>query len=159
MNKPAHSRTATLILLSALLAGAGCGKEERVAVYPVVGTISQAGKPVAKAMVLFRPTAAKTPEQADLPEHSTLVTETDDAGKYFLSTYTANDGAPAGDYLIAVRAPQGSESSVEESDGPVRPTRARSPIPAKYTKPETSPLKAIVAPGENKFDFELDASK
>jgi hypothetical protein len=158
MNKPAHPRTTTLILLPALLAGAGCGKDDQVAVNPVAGTISQGGKPVAKAMILFQPTAPKTPEQADAPEHSTLVAETDQEGKYSLSTYTANDGAPAGDYLIAIR-PLGNGPSVEESDGPVRPSRARSPISTKYAKTESSPLKATVAPGENKLDFELDPGK
>jgi len=140
------------VLAAVSLASAGCGGDpSRIAVFPVEGTVVSAGKPAAKAIVVFHP-ANPGAATKDGPG-GTIATETDDQGKYRLSTYEADDGAPAGDYVVTVRP--GGGSSVEDGDGVVRratPTRAL----AKYAEPATSPFKATIKPGDNHFDFELN---
>jgi hypothetical protein len=68
-------------------------------------------------------------------------------GTFTLSTYTANDGAPAGDYVVTVVWPK----PLYDDLGKPGPNQ----LPANYAKVETTPLKAIVKAGANDFTFEL----
>jgi 3',5'-cyclic AMP phosphodiesterase CpdA len=58
-------------------------------------------------------------------------------GSFSLSSYTAFDGAPAGDYIVTVTA---SPPNV---------------VPERYRKPETSGLRYSVKSGTNEIDLEL----
>ena len=62
---------------------------------------------------------------------------TDTTGAFKLTTYDANDGAPAGEYVVTV--------VYEPSDSPLmRPKGKKPEVPATYAKPESSPLRAKV---------------
>ena len=68
-------------------------------------------------------------------------------GTFTLSTYTANDGAPQGEYLVTVVWPD----PPRDARGRPGPNR----LPERYAQPETSGLRARVADGPNEFTFEL----
>jgi hypothetical protein len=68
-------------------------------------------------------------------------------GSFTLSTYTAGDGAPVGDYVVTVVWPK-PKFDEQGKPGPNQ-------LPAQYAKVETTPLKATVKTGTNDFTFEL----
>jgi len=142
-----------LLALAALIMP-GCGEDEghRFPVHPTGGKVTLGGKPVAKAIVRFHPTDPATVKIPDgkqgLPV--VLTTETDADGAFTLSTYLADDGIPAGDYKVTVAIGL-NESDVENGDGA---PSSRAPTVANiYRDPASTPLKATVKPGENRFDF------
>lgn len=144
--------TAPALLAISLLA-CGCGGDpSRTPVHPAGGQVLLGGKPLAKVTVAFQPVApqGKSPED---PAASLRVAETDDEGRFALSTYDADDGAPAGEYVVTIKpAPP---ASVEDTDG--RPPVVPRPPAAlvKYGTAETSPLKLTVKDGANKFDIDI----
>ena len=145
---PSKTILSTLMILTTL---AGCGSDEsRTQTYPVSGTIAREGKPAADVLVRFHPAKPS-------PELTTLTTRTDTSGHYSLSTYLANDGAPAGDYVVSVLLnlpPEVDEGGDTESSLKTRPI----PLPTHlvpFTNPTTSPLRASVKPDDNTFDFDL----
>lgn len=155
-------RRSTRFGLMALIALAisGCGGDEgyRFTVYPTAGKVTRKGQPVPKAMIRFHPV---NPDLVKVPDGKpgsppSLTTETEADGSFIVSSYYADDGMPAGDYVVTVAAGQ-PESDVENSDG--LPPK-RSPANAKNADPyrdaKTSPLKATVKPGDNRFTFELN---
>jgi hypothetical protein len=158
-----HLKHACLLALCAgLVVLTGCGKSTRTGAIPVVpvnGTVTYQGKPVAEADITFYPKEQNIPSSFG---------RTDDKGAYSLTTYSSNDGSPAGWKLISitkVKAPVTTES-VASIDSPeyvppppngfpsVAPPKPE--IPAKYASQETSGLTAnIQADGTNTVDFEL----
>jgi hypothetical protein len=110
---------------------------------PVRGQVVIDGCPVPGATVVFHlvdPDGKKPKRAGD------ALTEAD--GSFQLSTYQANDGAPTGDYLVTIDM---YKHPFEPSEG--RP--ANSPVPEKYWKAETTPLKVEVKPGQNEYTFQL----
>lgn len=88
-------------------------------------------------MVVFHPL---TPS-AEAPQKP--LAYTDAQGQFALTTYRSNDGAPEGEYAITVELRalrQIGEEMVR--DGP-------SLLPPKYARPETTPFRYRVVPGEN----------
>ena len=146
------ARIMPLALLAAL-AAPGCGESDgQVEVYPVSGTVTLNGEPFANAMVRFHPIQPAS-DDADDPAAAIRVAEADDQGHFALSTYTALDGAPAGDYVVTVEP---TLPEAEELDGPPPPSRIL-PELVKYTEKENSPFKATVTSGDNpplRFDLE-----
>ena len=83
-----------LLLCAATAVTGGCSSGvRRPPTYPVSGTVTQKGKPLEGAAVVFVPTDASA-------EAATGVT--DAAGKYQLTTFIAGDGAQAGEYKVKV---------------------------------------------------------
>ncbi len=127
------------LLLSPLaLVGTGCSSQEvHKPVFPVQGKVLVAGKPAAKALVIFHPLNDPDPK-APRPN-----AETGADGTFTLSTYTAGDGAPAGDYAVTVLWPEGTELTGGDADsGPDR-------LGNRYSNPQTSGLRAQVHEGPN----------
>jgi hypothetical protein len=144
----------------ALLLGCGGGSSApKVKTYPVTGSVAYNGQPLAGAVVVF-----KSDDEA-LPGASGI---TDKEGKFTLSTYSVNDGAPAGLFKITVTkddpskkaAPMdesmlndpskmmGNYSKSIEGDGVVK--KATFFLPAKYASHTTTPLSETVkAEGTN----------
>lgn len=139
------------------LAAAGCGGDGgyRFPVHPAAGKVMRGGKPVPKAIVRFHPTDPATVKIPDGQEGPPVVltTETDEDGAFVMSTYLADDGIPAGDYVVTVQIGLDAPD-VENAD--VMPNRNLPLVAKLYRKPDTSPLKATVKPGDNQFVFECD---
>lgn len=78
---------------------------------------------------------------------SPMATTTAD-GSFILHTYEPDDGAPAGDYLVAIStAPTATKSgpSLKEVERPIDHLKGR------YADPKTSGLKATIKPGSNEL--------
>jgi len=108
---------------------------------PVRGRVFLDGCPVDGAYVVFQ----SAPKEGQPSARADALTEAD--GSFVLSSYTAHDGAPVGEYQVTIvqRRPLFGEYG---KPGP-------NLLPAKYAKGETSGLRAEVKAGENEFVFEL----
>ena len=134
-----------------LLAGAGCTRSDGLAVHPVSGSLRVNGKPAPAAVLTFHPVA----EAGSEPVRPTARTGPD--GTFKLTTRAEGDGAPAGEYRVTVSwfAPAVGKRPVEGDDG-----AARALLPDKYSRPETSPLRAVVRPGDNEpITIEISTAK
>ena len=149
----------TLAMFALVIPGCGEGGDDfRFEVHPSDGMVLYQGKPVPRAIVRFHPTDPATVKIPDGEEGMPVVltTETEEDGKFALSTYLADDGVPAGDYAVTVAVGLPGDD-VENSDGQPEKARRSAVTPGKiYRDPSTTPLKATVKPGENHFKFELE---
>jgi hypothetical protein len=140
---------AVLLWVAVGLFTAGCRAANRARVHPVQGTVLVGGKPAAKALVTFHSeSGAKT--DVVLP-----VGEVDEHGNFTLTSYRAGDGAPEGEYRVAVvlfRAVP-PRRSAEGDDLP-----PRNLLPEIYSRADSTPLRATVKHGRNNLEpFELKA--
>ena len=128
----------------------GCGSDEgRTPTYPTTGTVAREGKPAADVLVRFHPTQPA-------PEFATITTRTDAAGHYSLSTFEADDGAPAGEYVVSVLLD--IPPADEGGDTETTPARRLVRLPARlaaFGNPTTSPLRAQIEAGANTLDFDV----
>jgi serine/threonine-protein phosphatase CPPED1 len=108
--------------------------------HPARGRVLFNGNPVAGAYVVLQ-SLAKEPR----PPRADALTGPD--GRFTLSTYSANDGVPAGQYAVTVewRRPL---FTAEGKPGPNR-------LPAKYAGVKTTPLEAEIKAGANDLPLEL----
>lgn len=124
-----------------VLFAAGCGGGRSTKTYPVKGTVTYQGQPLAEVVISFVPEKGR-------PASGT----TDAQGSFSLSTFDPNDGAPAGAYKIAIAEPAPEMAEGDYSIPPEKPPR----FPVKYTNPYESELVAEVKPSsENDFKFDL----
>ena len=148
---------ASLWVATATSAGCGGAGTTSVPLYPSSGQVLSNGKPVAGVQVTFRPIV---PEGQNSPA-PVPIARTDKDGKFRLATTVgeagqAVDGAPAGDYAVALVAARSDSADFLRKDA-ASPTSAT--IDARFSNPETSGLKATIKPGENTLEpFDLKAS-
>jgi hypothetical protein len=131
------ARTARLggVVLVALLC-CSCGGQQ-VKLYPVRGSVLFNGKPAAGATVVFHRVGAsdaKSAEQAPLP---TGTVQAD--GSFTLTTPPLGEGAPAGEYQVAVVWLDRDRVSAEGA--------APNKLPIRYSTPQGSGLKVQVNEG------------
>lgn len=108
-------RAIVLLLLAPLLAVVvSCATNRRKPVYPVRGQVLFKGKPANEMFVYFRPTDPNDPEPI------IAYGQVDAAGWFDLSTYTARDGAPEGDYVVTFEWPEQGGPTKEDFQGPDR---------------------------------------
>lgn len=98
------------VLLLAVFAAltTGCGKPERVPVYPVSGRVMLKGKPLAGWMVVLHPEPAPANDESPYPLPRADV---DKEGRFRFHTYDyeTNDGAPVGTYKISFVQMEGAK--------------------------------------------------
>jgi len=132
------------IVLSSVVAGMiGCGQTtdpNAREVFPAFGSITFKGEPIPDASVRLHP--VNPPEDGKpvfVPRG-----RVDETGVYSLTTYTADDGAPPGEYRVSVSW-VGPLKGVSEDDE----DKLKERLPRKYTSAETSGLQVTVSEGEN----------
>ena len=108
-------------------------------VNPVRGTVTMDGTAIPYARVVFYSTEGKKAYTSDAIAHAD--------GSFEMSTYSAFDGVPAGEYLVTVV----SREPYYDLDGKLGPNR----LPAQFASPNTTPLRAQVATGPNQISFNL----
>ena len=128
------------ILLAGMMCtlAAGCADGGRAPVYPVRGQILLNGKPLAAAIVTFHLQDGSVSDA--LPSG-----HTDADGRFALTSYQPDDGAPAGAYaisLVCFRA-QPIRKGVESA--------AQNVVPSRYANAATSKLTATVVAGNNEL--------
>jgi hypothetical protein len=131
----------SVAVLAALLAGS-CGTKLKL--HPVRGQVFVAGKPAHGAIVVFHPLDTSSP---DAPKPSGRVGAD---GSFTLSTFSPGDGAPAGEYGVAI---------AWLDDAPPHPVTGEVPakLSPRYSQPSTSRLVVRVAEGVNEVPpFKLD---
>jgi hypothetical protein len=106
--------------------------------HPVRGQIFVAGRPADGAVVVFHPA-----DRANPSAHPAPAAQVQEDGSFSLSTFEPGDGAPAGDYVVAVswHAPDPALSSEKKP----RPA----PLAEKYGDRRFTPLRATVVAGPN----------
>ncbi len=102
---------------------------------PVRGTIHLNGKPLDSAVIVFTPVDPKGRKARG---------EVKD-GKFRLTTVGADDGAVPGGYKVTI------EPIADRQDG------KRPAVPAQYANPETTSLRATVAPAVTVLDFRIES--
>jgi len=138
---PFCRRWLSLALVGAALFPSGCSRNTRKPVYPARGHILINGKPVAGATVFFYPVESD-------PEAIAPYGVTDADGRFTLTTYLTFDGAPAGEYIVTVRAP-GPPQRGEDDQGPDR-------LKGRYNDLKTSKLRATIEKKTNDLEpFQL----
>ncbi len=88
------------IFVIATFVGCGGGDASRVPVLPVRGKVLLDGNPAVGAYVEFVQT-----NPTDATRKISPTCSVDEQGDYLLSTYTAGDGIPEGEYSVLVRWP------------------------------------------------------
>jgi hypothetical protein len=132
-------RTAAACILLAL---GGCQKApplDRVPVVPVEGELSFDGQPIPGALIVFHPTDAALVDKVPPPRATVR-----EDGTFKLTTYTADDGAPVGEYKVTVEW-----RKLVDKDGDVK--AGPNVLPERYTRPNTSDLAAKVIEGSNRL--------
>ncbi|MFO0798919.1 MAG: hypothetical protein U0804_15735 [Gemmataceae bacterium] len=109
----------------------GCGTKGPE-LYPVKGTVLVNKKAAEHATVVLHPV---NPAASDAPKPRGKVTAD---GSFTLTTHTAGDGAPAGEYRVTVEQ---WLAGARADDPPANR------LPAKYADPNTSGLTATIAAG------------
>jgi hypothetical protein len=120
------------------LAATGCSPK-KVPVYPAQGKVTYRGKPLAKATLYFVPADSSGPK--DLRPQA--VTRED--GSFAVSTYRGKDnpeadGAPAGEYLVAV------VWKPVQHDGP---NQNFDLLNGRYSDPKKTGLRVMIEAGKN----------
>jgi hypothetical protein len=123
-----------------LLMLAGCG-DGRQATYPVTGQLTIRGKPAADADLRFYEVRGRTPGMAR--PYAT----TDSDGRFTVSTYGMNDGAPAGEYQVSLSW-KGPLRGVSPDQRDAMPEL----LPPRFADPTTSGIQVRVGRGENALD-------
>lgn len=138
------------LAIACLPACAGCDSD-RVATYPVSGSVKfEDGLPVSHGAVEFREEETRLSARAKL----------DTNGEFALGTFTADDGAPAGNYRVIViqhfdvppRAnhPQARGEQIDHEHDPGTDIR----VSPEFANFSASGLQATVRPGsDNRFEF------
>ena len=118
----------------------GCSKGvvDRDKVYPVSGKVLVQGKPAEGARITFY----QADETANRPGMAIPFGDVDSSGVYHLQSYVPGDGAPVGDYRVAVAwlepiPPGMNPESVTRKDR----------LAGRYADPEKSNLTAKVESG------------
>lgn len=102
--------------------------------YPVRGQVFFENQPAAGATVVFHAGEANTHKPSGVVGAD---------GSFTLSTFPHGDGAPAGEYTVAVTwYPPGAREEATP----------KSKLPARYANPITSNLKASVKPADNTLE-------
>lgn len=139
----------TILVMTALLTAAGCSRPvDRPATFPVSGTVTLDGRPLAAALVTFQADGARYWAEG----------KTDAAGGYALMTFAPADGAVPGSYQVAITKYEDAASVPEQVRE--RPDYIpRNLLPARYATAKSSGFTATVEPrtgaDANTFDFPL----
>ena len=146
------------VVLSLIVAAAGCGDDGFGRRYQVHGTVSYRSQPVESGLITFGPVEGRDTGPAR------VAVGTIRNGSYTLSTAGNDDGAFPGRYRVAIRSTAADDKQVaaRAQRGPghqldvIQATRkARSLIPQKYQSPNTSGLTREVKAETNRIDFDL----
>ena len=133
-----------LIAMMVIAATVGCGRAD---MGRVAGVVTFGGKPVADAVVSFRP--KNRPMAAG---------RTDATGRFTLNTYSKGDGVVKGVNRVSIEPWTPAPEAVPEPGQDPRPWKdlERADIPKKFRQEETSGLTVEVIAGKrNEFNFEL----
>jgi hypothetical protein len=132
-----------LLMAAVCLLACSCSKKGPPQ-YPVHGTVLFEGEPLAEALVIFNP--VNDPD-GKAPKPRAVAAED---GSFKVFTEVADDGAPAGEYIITVVWKK-KRLTPEEKKKKDRVAKQDVPFPARYKNPATSGLRVQVQEGSNEL--------
>jgi hypothetical protein len=145
--------------LVAVIASCDGTQEGRVPVHPVRGQVLYQGKPLADALVVLHKAGAQTPPSKDKAEIPRPTGRTGEDGQFRLHTYFGDDGAPEGEYQVAVSiTPRPADTKNLLASAAAKENAKATPdvLGARYRDPAQSGLTAQIKQGENVLPpFEL----
>lgn len=131
----------------------GCGPSHP-ATAPVRGTVTWKGTPVPRGVVTFYPERGR-------PALGQIGAD----GSYELTTFSSSDGSTLGPQKVtievktfeAVAVPKSMEEEIQKAKegGFSMPPKVKWIVPSEYSRPETTPLSAVVERAKNVIDFNL----
>lgn len=126
-----------MLILSCALFVPGCSGGDRVPVVPVSGQMFVKSQPAEGALVVLRPLGDDNPEhwKQGFPR-ATVAAD----GSFRVGTYGADDGAPAGEYVVLAtwyRVAQGANPDDPEAE-------KTDQLGGQFADPAQSPLRATV---------------
>jgi hypothetical protein len=134
------------LFLGVFLTAAGCLKDDRrPQVHPAHGKVLVNGEPAEGALIALHPAdGRKVDESGTIPSGHVGAD-----GGFTLSTYTPDDGAPVGDYVVSIIW---FPNPTATPPGPDR-------LAGKFADPAKSDLKVTIHEGENALKpFEIKMS-
>jgi hypothetical protein len=146
--------------VAAAVVVAGCGGDDSGLDrrYKVTGHVTYKGEPVQKGTIAFEPVNPPLPAG----RHASGFIEN---GSYTLTTAIDGDGALPGDYKVLISSSNINIASIAEKTKAVvhqggdefraMIKNAKSLVPIKYARSETSDLKATVGPRSQEINFTL----
>jgi hypothetical protein len=157
-------RLGAALMMVLMVIAVGCySGTRRPPTYPVTGTVTMKGQPLAGATVVFVPAEGAT--------HEPATGITDAAGHFKLSTFLADDGAQEGEYRVKIakydtKAPTKADKeqylSYEEEQKRSFPTDelptppSKNLLAKKYESETTSGLTHTVTKGTNTVELKLE---
>ena len=140
----------TVLLATGALGLTSCG-DGRVPAYPVRGKVLYEGRPAEYATVVFYPQGGSESLQ-EIKPHGRVGAD----GYYSVKTYIVNDGAPAGDYKVAIEWPGEDPAEPGDPDDPEYVPFGPDRLQGRYADPETSGFRVTIVKGDNQLEpFEL----
>ncbi|QDT41986.1 hypothetical protein Pan241w_20660 [Gimesia alba] len=113
----------------------GCGGSvSSVTVYPASGLLTVNGEPATGAIIGLHPVNGDFDERGTRPAG-----KVDADGRFTFSCYDIDDGAPSGEYIVAIYWPQ----------YPGRDDPGADRMGGKYADPKSSELRITISEGEN----------
>ena len=145
------SRLQLVVLALVVVAGCGPKHPNLPAQYPVTGTITQDGKPLPGAGIMF------------LPRGETRGTGafglSDSEGKYTLKTDHGGPGAPEGEYAVTISRVVNRDGTPYVPNPDVAEAGERETLPAIYHDSMKTVLSAKVPKGGETINFDLKAKR
>lgn len=152
-NKSSLSRDLVAGLV-AVISLPGCGREDRIAVYPVTGKVLVDGRPAAGVDLQFCPVDEGVSAAAIFPR-----ARTDNQGQFELSTYEPGDGVPVGQYRVTASWKLLDTTDPEEMHADVQ-SSAEEKLDGKFLEPDLTPLQIDIAAGVNELSaLNLETAK
>ncbi len=155
MSRKLFSALLGAVVVLGLSAWLGCG-QSRPEMASVGGKITYQGNPVATGRIVFHPVDGRRPAMAAINED----------GTYQLTTFDTKDGAMVGEHVVTIKSTRtvGGAPVDEFSEAPpdaaaVEPPKLQWLVPEKYSRKDTTPLKATVKDGKNVINFDLPLSE
>ncbi len=149
-----HSRPRVnaLLLVAIFVACSGCGDgitDNRKGLAPVTGKVTLDGKPLTTGTISFISSDGSEAFTGPL----------DSSGSYTLGASPSSPGALPGEYKVIIIASQQATMGDPMKGGQPIAAEAKSLVPEKYTKPDSSGLTGSVKSGQsNSINFDLKSS-
>jgi hypothetical protein len=138
LSRSAEAYRLTVAALLALLAGC---RDAPPATYPVTGKLTIRGQPAAEADLRFYEVRGRAPGM------TRPYATTGEDGRFTVSTFGMNDGAPAGEYQVSVSW-KGSLRGIPPDQRDALPEQ----LPPRYTDATTSGIRVRVTSGDNMLE-------
>lgn len=125
------------VLLALVVAICGCGSADQLAVVPVTGTVTKAGKPLKDISVSL---AVADPQQ----KAPMQIGITDAEGKFEIQTSAGQKGAVPGRYKVVLTDGGGATNMDYSSMGKKGPQAKTETIPKSYQSSTSTPITVTV---------------